>query len=47
MPEFYVSGKSAYAYMQSKTKLNGTDAILNESILGNINTPYKHAPLLF
>ena len=29
MQEFYVSVINAYAYMQSKTKLNGMDAILN------------------
>ena len=34
MPEFYanvISAIRAYTYMQSKTKLNGMDAILNES----------------
>ena len=46
MPEFYVIVISAYAYMQSKTKLNGIDAILNERILGNINIHYKHAPIM-
>ena len=34
---FYVCVISAYAYMQSKKKLNGMDAILNESIFGKIN----------
>ena len=46
MPEFYVSVISSHAYMQSKTKLNSMDAILNESIFGN-NIRFRYAPLWF
>ena len=47
LPKFYHDVITAYAYMQSKTKIHDIDSILDENIFGNSNIIFSHAPLWF
>ena len=47
LPKFYHDVITAYAYMQSKTKIHDIEPILEENIFGNSNIIFSHAPLWF